>query len=361
MVGPTGSGKSSLLALITAQWFRYPNAQVFGFDKGHSLYALTRAAGGEFYEPARDAEQGFSLQPLAHLDTDSDIAWANEWLETLCALQNCPVGPRERSLLAAAIRLLASSPRRTMTELRANVQDQRIREALEPYVLGGSLGNLLDGEAEGIRKGRLVTFELGSLMQMGEKAVSAVLPYLFRRIIRQVEHGSGEPTLVVVDEAWVALKHERFRDAIREWLRTLRKYNGAVVLVTQSLSDVFTSPIRDVILESCLTKILLPNAEAGNPASREHYAQLGLGEREIEMIAGAMPKRDYYCVSQAGRRMITLRLGPVALAFCGANSAEERARVDVFASRWGARWPAEWLRSRGLSDQAVEMEMETVC
>jgi type IV secretion system protein VirB4 len=49
VVGPPGAGKSTLLCGIEAQFFRYPNAQVFVFDKGYSAWALNQAAGGEFY------------------------------------------------------------------------------------------------------------------------------------------------------------------------------------------------------------------------------------------------------------------------------------------------------------------------
>jgi type IV secretion system protein VirB4 len=52
MCGPSGAGKSTALGLIAAQWFRYPRAQVFAFDKGYSLFVLTKAAGGEFYDLA---------------------------------------------------------------------------------------------------------------------------------------------------------------------------------------------------------------------------------------------------------------------------------------------------------------------
>ncbi|MGH9632200.1 MAG: conjugal transfer protein TrbE, partial [Bryobacteraceae bacterium] len=48
MIGPPGAGKSTFLGLTAAQWFRYPRARVFAFDKGYSLFVLTRAAGGEF-------------------------------------------------------------------------------------------------------------------------------------------------------------------------------------------------------------------------------------------------------------------------------------------------------------------------
>ena len=41
IVGPSGAGKSTALGLIAAQWFRYPRAQVFAFDRGYSMWLLT--------------------------------------------------------------------------------------------------------------------------------------------------------------------------------------------------------------------------------------------------------------------------------------------------------------------------------
>jgi len=46
LIGPTGAGKSVSLALFVAQWFRYPNAQVFAFDKGHPCMACARPLAG---------------------------------------------------------------------------------------------------------------------------------------------------------------------------------------------------------------------------------------------------------------------------------------------------------------------------
>jgi type IV secretion system protein VirB4 len=83
---------------------------------------------------------------------------------------------------------------------------------------------------------------------------------LFRRFERSL---TGAPALLILDEAWVMLGHATFAAKVREWLKTLRKANCAVVLATQSLSDAARSDQLDVLLESCPTKILLPNEEAG--------------------------------------------------------------------------------------------------
>src|SRR5207253_973793 len=151
-------------------------------------------------------------------------------------------------------------------------------------------------------------------------------------------------------------KHPLFRERLREWLKTIRKLNGVVVLSTQNLSDVFNSNIGDVILETCPTKVLLPNAEAANPVSRAFYERLGLNDREIQLIQSSVPKRDYYAVSPLGRRMIALGLGKVGLSFVGINGRQEREAAEEFMTDAGDRWQSAWLKSRGLMDWAEYYE-----
>src|SRR6266851_9666514 len=98
--------------------------------------------------------------------------------------------------------------------------------------------------------------ELETLMAMGPKVVVPVATYLFHRIDQRLD---GRPTLIVLDEAWIMLTNSVFGAKVEEWLRTLRKKNAAVVLATQSLAEIANSPHRDVILESCPTKLYLPN------------------------------------------------------------------------------------------------------
>src|SRR5262249_10690722 len=178
IIGPPGAGKSTLLGLLTAQWFRYPGAQVFAFDKGYSLYVLTRAANGEFYDIGGERTH-VAFCPLREIDSDQDLAWAVEWLEGLCVAQGAAITPKERNAIAEAVVQLRLSPTRTLTEFCAEVQDATVRDALQFYTLGGPLGQLLDAEEDVLGSGRLVTFETETLMNLGDKAVIAVLLYLF--------------------------------------------------------------------------------------------------------------------------------------------------------------------------------------
>jgi type IV secretion system protein VirB4 len=219
------------------------------------------------------------------------------------------------------------------------------------------MGHLLDADQDMLGNGRFLTFETEHLMSMGEKAVVAVLLYLFRRIEKRLD---GAPTLVPLDEAWVYLRHALFRERVRDWLKTLRKLNGVVLLSTQNLSDIFNSPIRDVVLESCPTKVMLPNPEAANPVSRQFYESIGLNEREISIVQTSIPKRHYYVVSPVGRRLIALGLGRVGLSFAGVSSREDRQAIEEAIAKHGDKWPSAWLRVRGLDDWADYLDQQLV-
>src|SRR5207247_8949519 len=136
---------------------------------------------------------------------------------------------------------------------------------------------------------------------------------LFHRVEQRLQEGT--PSRLVVEEAWVTALHSLLGNALESWLRTLRKKNAAVVFVSQSVADVVNSPRRDVILESCPTKILLPNPEAEGEHVRRLYEGIGLNRRQIQILATALPKRQYYVMSSLGRRLIGLGLGPVAVSF----------------------------------------------
>ncbi len=347
VMGPTGAGKSTILGLIAVQWRRYMNAQVFAFDKGYSIQLATMACGGDFYDINGDSSEGSPLSfcPLHVLESAGDITWAVEFIEGLCAMQGVAVTPKQRISITLTMKLLAQAPSRTLTDFCATVQDEVVREAMQYYTLSGTLGTLLDAEEDQLGDGKFLAFEMEHLMAMGEKAIVPVLLYLFRCIERRL---TGVPTVVLLDECWIFLRHELFRERIKEWLKTLRRKNACVVLFTQGVSDVANSPIRDVIIESCQTKIYLPNSEAGNDSVRNYYEVMGLNEREIAIIQGATPKRHYYVTSPLGRRLINLGLGPVALAFIGVNGAEERAMARVVREANPGNWQAAWLRHKGV-------------
>ena len=172
-----------------------------------------------------------------------------------------------------------------------------------------------------------------------------MLSYLFHRIEGRLD---GSPTLIIIDEGWLVLDSPAFAAQLREWLKTLRKKNASVIFATQSLADIETSAIAPAIIESCPTRIFLPNERAAEPQIAAIYERFGLNARQIEILSRATPKRDYYCQSRRGNRLFELGLGEVALAFAAASAKTDQLAIAEIIETHGAdAFAAEWLRHRG--------------
>jgi type IV secretion system protein TrbE len=245
------------------------------------------------------------------------------------------------------LRSLASAPaeERTLTGLAVLIQSSALMAALTPYTLDGAYGRLLDGAAERIATSNMLHIEMEELM--GHKALIApVLTYLFHRLEARFD---GRPTLLVLDEAWTFLDDAIFAARIREWLKTLRKKNVAVVFATQSLADIERSSIAPALIESCPTRIFLPNDRAREPQARSIYARFGLNDRQIEILSLAAPKRDYYAQTARGNRLFELGLGPVALAVCAAASPDDQRLIDrCLAEGEATGFAGRFLQAKGL-------------
>ncbi|MCG6116208.1 MAG: conjugal transfer protein TrbE [Mesorhizobium sp.] len=351
IVGPTGAGKSVLLALMAMQFRRYENAQVFAFDFGGSIRAAAIGMGGDWQDLggilADEAGDGVQLQPLARIHDAAERAWAAEWVAAILTSEGVIVDPQAKEHIWSALGSLASAPlsERTITGLAVLLQSQQLKQALSSYCLGGPWGRLLDAEQERLGDASVQAFETEGLVGAGSAA--AVLSYLFHRIEGRLD---GRPTLIIIDEGWLVLDSPHFAAQLREWLKTLRKKNASVVFATQSLADIETSSIAPAIIESCPTRIFLPNERAAEPQIAAIYERFGLNARQIEILSRATPKRDYYCQSRRGNRLFELGLGEVALAFAAASSKTDQLRIaEITATHGQAAFAAEWLRHRGLA------------
>jgi type IV secretion system protein VirB4 len=356
IVGPTGAGKSVLLALIALQFRRYPGSQVYIFDKGWSARAATLGMGGAHHAlglPSHD-EPALAFQPLRRIDQSSERAWAHDWLIGLLEHENVTTTPEVKDMLWSALGSLASAPaaERTLTGLSLLLQSNALKAALQPFTLEGPFGPLLDSAEDRLALSDVQCFETEALMAL-PSAVAPVLTYLFHRL---EERFDGRPTLLVLDEAWLFLDNPLFAARIREWLKVLRKKNVAVVFATQSLADIADSSIAPAIVDSCPQRIFLPNDRAVEPQAAAAYANFGLNARQIELVAHAVPKRQYYLQSRRGNRLFELGLDEIALRFCAASDPASQTAIDaILSEHGGGAFPARWLEAGGLAWAAAAL------
>lgn len=349
--GPPGSGKSTLLANIFLAWQKYPNAKIYAFDKRQSLLAPTLATGGIHYNIAGD-HSSLAFAPLANIKIESEIAWAEFWIETCLKLQNVNITPKHKKLIHEALISHTNTNSTSLTEFVSALQDNDLRDTLSYYTISGTSGFLFDSEQDKLSLSNVTTFEIEDLMSLGDQYIVPTLLYIFNRIEKGLD---GSPTLLIIDEAWIALNHPAFKDKIISWLKVLRKANVALVMATQSLSDSAKSGILDILQEYYPTKIFLPNPEAYKKGSEnvlapyDFYKIFGLNDVQIGIITNAIQKREYYYTSPLGTKLFNLALGKTNLAFTGISDKVSVKRVNQLYEKYKENWAYKWLEEKEIS------------
>lgn len=359
VVGPTGAGKSVFLNMVEASFRKYKDARVFVFDKGASNYVLTQGVGGTFFDLGNEESGALSFQPLAMIDNDKERQWALEWICDYVRQENLEITPERKQLIWDALEAVATSyvgenkRLRRMTNLVNAIQSEELKKALAPLCSGGPYGRIFDSDVDNLQLGSWQTFEMEKLMNTPQ-IVGTTLMYIFHRIEQSLK---GEPTIIVLDECWVFFDNEQFAAKIREWLKVLRKANASVIFATQSITDIVNSPIFHTVLDSCYSRIFLPNNDALEETMKENYGLFGLNRRQIEIIASATKKLHYYYVSSYGSRLFQLALDacPVSLAYVAVNTEGVIAAKEIFRKYGSEGFNRRWLiRSNIIEDKSAD-------
>jgi len=357
IVGPTGSGKSTLLLSLLLNFLRYPDSRVVLFDRDQSSRILCEAMPDAGLSLVGVEEGGLHFQPLRDLEDPQEMGWALAWIEFLIGLQNVAFNPAKRAALARGLELLREEApdQRSLFNFMIQVQDVELRMALKAYTRSGPYGYLLDSTtAERRGRSRVEVYETRPLMDLDD---SVKLPVLLR-LLREVERGlDGSPTLILLDEAGIALMHPAWASRVQQWALSLRKKNASLVLAVQNLRQLEAHGAGANLRESCPTRFYLPNPAAGAAGARELYEGFGLNPREIDLVARSEPRRDYYFSSPRGSRLFQLGLRRAELAFLGARPGLSLQSTVAEALRikraFGPDWVPEWLRECGCAGDAL--------
>jgi len=353
IVGPTGSGKSILLAFMAARQLHFPNGRSILFDRGHSFAPLCEALDGRHYDLSTLADHS-GFMPLADIAIPAEQRWATSWLTDIAALGGLTVTPSLRNEVSKTLRDMAATseekhdPRYlTMQEFQTQVQSREFKALLQPFCGAGELGHLLNAHHDLVRDNNFIVIELGDLMDLDVRIFTPVLMYLFHKV--ETLLAPNRPTHVVADEFFVfGAKSTQGRDYVESALRTYRKKNAYITVATQSPNDL-TDPSMSGIVNSIPTKIMLPNANALDPAQSRGYAELGLNPTQIEVLANSRPRRDYVALQPSGTRRFDLGLTAELSFMTPAHNHSLEKTADLmrdFKRRFGSRWIHHWFKYR---------------
>ncbi|TMV85706.1 DUF87 domain-containing protein [Thioclava sp. BHET1] len=339
--GPTGAGKSVLLGLLASSFMKYPGAQVFVFDRNNSMKALCHAIGGRHYTLGEDGN-GTGLAPLkaaSRLGRD----WAESWLTALVEFEGVTITPEVKREIRSGLAASMDLDGEALTNFQNLVQNEAVREAIAPWLEGGSRQGLLNAESDEIELAPFTVFETAQLFEQHQSAGILTLDYLFRMIETRL---TGAPSIIVLDEGWAFLGHEFFATRLKKWLRELRKTNTSVVLATQFVSDAVNGNLADVLLSSCPTRIFLPDPSAKSTLASQWYSSLQLSPQQIDLLAAMTPKRDYFVVKPDGTRVVNFAMQPKMIALLGATAIEDSQLAATMAASGDPDWWRSFIDTR---------------
>ena len=295
--GPSGAGKTALIGFLMASAQALPKPpRIFAFDKDRGMEAAIRALGGRYSAIHPEDLAGFN--PFKAATDVHNQAWLRDWI---AAKLGRAATPRERRRIAEAVTANAVAPEqerrfRSFAARFGGIEDDDpIALALDEWHSDGVKAWLFDSKDDALDLSQPVTgFDMTAILR-DPSGSEAFIDYAFHCLDRSLE--SGEPTLFVLDEAWRFLKSGVFAAKIEDWLKTVRKLNGAVVFLTQEPEDAARSEIAPTIVNSTMTKIFFPNETASEPVYRDVF---GLTEREFELIRSVPRERRSFLVKQGG-------------------------------------------------------------
>lgn len=306
LIGPSGSGKTVVLNFLVAQAQKFRPRTIF-FDKDRGAELFIRALGGR-YEVIRPGEPtGFN--PLKLADTPANRAFLAAWIAQLAGTPAGRPDPNEGPVIAEAIDAnfgQAAEYRRLryFVELLAGGRRPEpgdLASRLAPWHGSGEHAWLFDNaDDETGLQSRVAGFDMTAILEAPALRTPAMM-YLFHRVEERLD---GSPTLIVIDEGWRILDDEVFANRLKDWMKTIRKRNGAVGFVTQSASDALESRIASTIIEQSATQLFMSNPRA---QAADYCDGFGLTAHELDLVR-TIPDHLHCVLVKQGAASVVARL-----------------------------------------------------
>ena len=168
---------------------------------------------------------------------------------------------------------------------------------LEPYYKGGEYDYLLNSTKQlDLLSKRFIVFELDNIKD-NKILFPVVTIIIMETFINKMRRLKGVRKMILIEEAWKAIAKEGMAEYIKYLFKTVRKFFGEAVVVTQEVDDIIASPIvKDSIINNSDCKILLDQRKYMNKFD-QIQALLGLTEKERDQILSINldndPRRKY--------------------------------------------------------------------
>ena len=323
ILGPSGSGKSFFTNHMTRQYYEQ-GAHVVIVDTGNSYQGLcnlikrkTNGKDGVYFTYTEDSP--ISFNPFYTDDGVFDVE-KKESIKTLILTlwkrDNEPPTRAEEVALSNAVNLYIAKIRDDKSlipcfntfyefvygEYRDVLDKKHNREkdfdvynflnVLEPYYLGGEYDFLLNSDKRlDLLDKRFIVFELDNIREH-KVLLPVVTIIIMETFISKMRLLKGVRKMILIEECWKALASANMSEYIRYLFKTVRKYFGEAIVVTQEVDDIISSPIvKESIINNADCKILLDQRKYMNKFDAIQ-ALLGLTDKERSQILSINMSND---------------------------------------------------------------------
>ncbi|MEO6520987.1 MAG: TraG family conjugative transposon ATPase [Mucilaginibacter sp.] len=369
ILGPSGSGKSFFTNHLNNGYYEQ-DAHVVIVDVGHSYQGLCELANGYYFTYSEDNPIRFNPFYIAKGEI-LDIEKKESLKTLLLALwkkDNEGYTRSEYVAISNAITLYYVHLRKNpavfpgfnsfydflMQEYLQVLKDGNVSEkdfnmgnflyVLNPYYKNGEYDYLLNAtENLDLLNERFIVFELDNIKshEILFPVVTIIIMEVFISKMRKLPKSVRK--VILIEEAWKAIAKEGMADYIRYLFKTVRKFFGEAIVVTQEVEDILSSPIiKQAIVNNSDCKILLDQSKYQNKFD-DVQALLGLTEKEKALILSMNkandPDKKYkeVFISLGGQHSKVYRTEVAPEAYWAyTTEASEKARVQELAAQLGS-------------------------
>lgn len=315
ILGPSGSGKSFFTNHLVRQYWEQ-GTHILLVDTGNSYKGLCdlihQKTGGDdgIYFTYKE-DDPISFNPFFTQDYQYDIEKRDSiktLILTLWKREDEPPRRSEEVALSNAVSLYIEKIKKNRKikpdfnsfydfvkkDYRKVLSDKNVREkdfdvdgflnVLEPYYKNGEYGYLLNSDKElDLLNKRFIVFEL-DVVKDNPILFPVVTIIIMETFINKMRRLQGIRKMILIEEAWKAIAKEGMANYIRYLFKTVRKFYGEAVVVTQEVDDIISSPVvKETIINNSDCKILLDQRKYQNKFDQIQNL-LGLTDKERSQI-----------------------------------------------------------------------------
>ena len=291
IIGPTGQGKTTLLAFLAGMAMRHHDLRVYFFDRHRGIEIFTRAINGAYITFDGD-ENATGMNPFSCEDSPENRSFLRNWMKSIT---NCGDSMSEREIARAVTTAFdyLRPEERTMKNLYKSCfsPSGAMRRELFRWVNDQQYGRIFNSETDNLDlTHKFMAFDFTRIFE-DETLAPAVISYIMHRI-HNVSGSTGDPSLIMIDETAPMLKHPMFRDSFIVGLQEGRKKRQAYLCAFQQPNIIDTLGVGEAIRGQCQTVIFFRNPQG----MESDYDNWNLTPREKDFVFGRSYKELKYAI-----------------------------------------------------------------